>query len=94
MAFVLTPEHFNSLFPELTLKAFAYRLQITQLITIIEKEGSHSLSPRSHTSFFKPWNDGLGLSSKGGPTNQMECDFGFISLLKHLVLLSAQERDR
>lgn len=31
-----------------------------------------------------------GISSKGGPTNQTQCDFGFISLLKHLVLISAR----
>lgn len=30
-----------------------------------------------------------GISSKGGPTNQTQCDFGFISLLEHLVSLSA-----
>lgn len=32
-----------------------------------------------------------GISSKGGPTNQTQCDFGFIALLEHLVLLSAQQ---
>lgn len=32
-----------------------------------------------------------GISSKGGPTNQAQCDFGFISLCKHLVLLSARQ---
>lgn len=32
-----------------------------------------------------------GISSKGGPTNQTQCDFGFISLLKHLVLFSARQ---
>lgn len=36
-----------------------------------------------------------GISRKGGPTNQIQCDSGFISLLKHLVVFSRRrERGR